>query len=742
MSIYGVGTVDLEQLEHPFEGIASTAEDWRVVFEESMQSISRFLAAHDPIEILAKTSCQLLINTAAKKEQIAAGNIVNSIKEILTEQAEVEVLQALVLWQSSSTKMVPASPTNLERFFSLLTKAPFAFSRMQPERYPNAPERENVIRMARLRTIYGRNSFLKSDCVNAVRGILERIDDIALRDAGFKFSDMFVALTAIERKIEYRFNQFFDHGRAVFRATSEHDVLSEILFYCKISPVAKRAWSMCKKHCTTIDALKFAAFQLSELCNSWIYTLEKQELQNELGSAVVSFVERISIRPDELADANPEHFIMNNPIWCRPFIALGKDKVFLALPSLIYGFPLQIFEQFIPQNSPLEMAYSDARSAFLEEIVHDYISKGMPSARTYRNVMWRDDTTNKLYENDVVAIIGNTIFLFEAKSGKLHEAARRGGELSLLKNFKELFVEPGEQSARLETYINTKRQEAQLWIKDTGEKIRLDLETPKIVHKFSICIEHFGSLSSAKHNLKVLNAISDDSAWAPVLSLGELMLIWRYLDTEVSFFHYLTRRATLEELVDFEGDEQDILSMYLINGLCINPEQIKERKLHFLEMDGIVRAEKIPRQNRREFEVYGIPISGYWKAVLKEIYRNATMRHRFDIIQVVLNQDPHSLAAIEDVTKKWKRGISGRKDEDILYSRFIIGKRVFVLACHLLKRQIDSAEWIEKSRGIASGGAYLFEASDCATFLQLRKSKEWTFDALSFHRLMASPKIE
>jgi hypothetical protein len=743
MGIYGVRTLELEQLEHPFENLADSPEEWRAIFEATLQSISRFLASHDPFEILAKASSQLLANSFAKKEQIAVGNIVGAVKEILTEQAEVEILQALVLRQLSAAKLVPAAPSNLERFFSSLTKAPMAFVRMQAEQHPDDPEREHVLRSARLRTIYGRNSFLKSDCEIAVRGILERIDHVSFADTGFRFSEMFLALTAIAKKIESRLDEFFGHWRAAFRATSEKEVLVQIHFYCEISPAANRAWSMCKSRCTTLDAMKFAAYQLSELCNSWIYTLDKQELRNELGDIAISFIEKIAIRPGELANSNPEHYFMNNPIWYRPFIALGEDKVFLALPSLFYGFPFQIFEQFISPDSPLGIAYSDARSTFLEDTIFDYVASGMPTARTYRKVMWRDDTSGTLYENDVVSVLGNTIFLFEAKSGRLRDAARRGGELSLLRNFKELFVEPGEQAARLENYINLSRADARLWAKDTNEAINLNLETPKVVHKFSICIEHFGSLTSAKHNLKVLGAINEDSSWAPVLSLGELMLVWRYLDTEVSFFHYLTRRATLEELVDFEGDEQDILSMYLINGLCINPEDAKGRRVTFLEMDGIVRAEKVPRKNRRQFEIYGVPLSGYWKAVLEEIYLSATLRHRFDIIQVVLNQDPHTLAGFEDVAKKWRRGgPSDKKDGDILYSRFKIGKRVFVLAHYLIKRPIQESEWTERSRQIARAGAELFEASDCAIFLQIKRSKEWTFDALSFHRLMAVPSAE
>jgi hypothetical protein len=367
----------------------------------------------------------------------------------------------------------------------------------------------------------------------------------------------------------------------------------------------------------------------------------------------------------------------------------------------------------------------------------------MPSARTYRSVVWHDEISDALYENDVVAIIGNTIFLFEAKSGRLDDAARRGGELRLLRNFKELFVEPGEQAARLENYVNAKGRDARLWLKDTGEAIGLDLEKAKVVHKFSVCIEHFASLTSAKHNLKAFGAINNDDAWAPVLSLGELLLVWRCLDTEISFFHYLTRRATLEELIDFEGDEQDILAMYLINGLCIDSEQVKERQLRFVGVDSNLPLEKLPRQNRKEFQAYGTLLSGYWKSVLEEIYSDPTLRHRFDIIQVVLNQDPHALAGIEQSARKWKRGLGGLKDGDVLFSRFKVGKRVFVLAYHLLKNPIDPAEWTERSRNIARGYAFsVLEASDCAVFLRIKKSKEWTYDGLSFHRLMAMPRSE
>ena len=390
---------------------------------------------------------------------------------------------------------------------------------------------------------------------------------------------------------------FFDHWYEARGAESKEEVISHIDFYCGISEAVKRAWSLGRKYCSSLDHFKWAAFQLSELCNSWIFTLQKSDVRLHVGEAALGFIEKISYKPGDLAHYNVEHVFMNNPIWHHPFISLDNDTLLLAAPSLIYSFPLEIFEQFMKPGSTLERAYSRARAKYLEAAIHTHISSGMPSAATYRNVMWRDDISETIYENDVVAILGNTIFLFEAKSGRLEEVARRGGDRSLLRNFRELFVEPGVQASRLERHLNTRGKDAVLWLKDTRERVFLDLEYPKVVHKFSICIEHFASLTSAKHNLKLLGAIDDDSAWAPVLSIGEMLMVWRYLDTEISFFHYLTRRATLEELVDFEGDELDILSTYLVNGLCFDPKKIEGRKIIFLEMDHSVKSDRTPRSN-------------------------------------------------------------------------------------------------------------------------------------------------
>jgi hypothetical protein len=296
MAIYGVDIVDHEELKHPFSDLADSPEEWRTIFAEALRRIESFLGRHDPFEVLAKTSTQLRANVAAKNEKMLTGDMTGVVNQILTEHAEVEILQALALMQTSNPKMVPASPGNLQRILPELTKSVLAFSRMQKERYPAGDEREHVIRKARLHTMYARRSFIKSDCETVVTTILRRFDDVALNEVGFRFSEMFAALIAVTEKIQKRHDVFFDHLRTALQAKTEEEVLSQIRFYCTISPVANRAWSICRHRCTSLQALRWGAFQLSELCNSWIYLLDKQDLRSELGGAALSFFEKLTIR--------------------------------------------------------------------------------------------------------------------------------------------------------------------------------------------------------------------------------------------------------------------------------------------------------------------------------------------------------------------------------------------------------------------------------------------------------------
>lgn len=84
-------------------------------------------------------------------------------------------------------------------------------------------------------------------------------------------------------------------------------------------------------------------------------------------------------------------------------------------------------------------------------------------------------------------------------------------------------------------------------------------------------------------------------------------MIVRFLDSEVSFIHYFTRRNTLDQVLDFHGGEQDILSVYLNNGLWTDTDQLEGRKIGFFKSDDAVRRLKTPRVDRTVVELFGMP---------------------------------------------------------------------------------------------------------------------------------------
>ena len=338
--------------------------------------------------------------------------------------------------------------------------------------------------------------------------------------------------------------------------------------------------------------MRIFGFQISELAWPSVFTLDRQYLERRFDSEVVDGLYRLSLAPGGLNGQNPEHVYLNNPIWRKPYLRLEDGSLFTALPQLVFSFPFAIIEGMMEGQHALTIAYADARSDYLENAVEDLLTRAMPSATVYRGVVWDDPATGQTWENDVVALLGNFVFVFEVKSGQINAAARRGGDLSLIKNFKELFVEPGEQGWRLQNYLDTQRQKAVLRLKSDNRRLDFKLDRPKVVYRYSICFEHFANLTSARYYLKALGLIKNATAWSPVLSLGELQMIARFLDTEVSFQHYLTRRSTVDELIDFDGDEQDILSLYLINGLCLDPSALEGQRVAFLEADTPVRTQR------------------------------------------------------------------------------------------------------------------------------------------------------
>ena len=483
--IPGAAQVEPEDLHDPLNHLADSTEKWDVIFHESLNSIQRLLSTRDCLSALAKCAMLAVFNERRQIENCVSSSEPDRLFPLL-RQPHIEFLYALCLMQPSPSKLVPTSPRNMTRIMNDTVKCIHSFLKKQPEKYPNDAEKEYVLSAVRAQTVHYRNIYSQQDCDLVVRTILLPLDEHSTRELGFRLSEAFLFLRAIAEHIEKKLHVLLGHVIAGKDAPSESAAIAEIDYFCDLSPLAKRSWSLLKRRSRDLNGLRAAAFQLSEFCYRWAYTVELEELGKDFKNLDVAFLERVSIQPGTLQKEDPERFLMANPIWRRPYVLVEKNVIFAPLPMLCYSFPFLIIEELIGQNGALRASYFNARAKSLEKLIHTHLQSAMPTARVYSNVSWREEESDILYENDIVAEIGNSIFLFEAKAGRLDEVGRRGGELSLKKDFRDLFVLPGKQASRLARYLNTQGSKATLWSRDTGSRIALNLDTPKVVYKFSI----------------------------------------------------------------------------------------------------------------------------------------------------------------------------------------------------------------------------------------------------------------
>lgn len=701
------------------------AGQWQADFERTRDQLVRALHMRDPYIAIARSAARLIMESS-KPEEL-------NPKVVPMQQCFVELMQALMLINTKSTRAVPTSPGSFMRLWPLLARNFGGFIKRRIGKSDESEAQSIAIRHAQLQTLHYRNLFTREDCERTMRELMERIDEPAQRALGYTLSEFYGAAVALGDLVIERFNDYANQYTLLLTANDRAGVLAPIQFACDRSPIAARAWRKREALFPDLEDLRMAGFQAMECGWPWAFTLRKAEIEAAFPPEMVVVFYALSIRPGELAGHPVDHVYLDNPIWQRPYVRLANDDLFVPLPQLIYSFPFTIVEGLMASHPELKSAYEDARSSYLEEKTVELVKTGLPSASVYRGVEWIDPKDGKIYENDVLAVVGNFLFVFEAKSGGLKDVARRGGILSLEKNFKELFVEPGEQAGRLQRYVNTAQAKVQLHLKSTGAAIDLQLDKPKIVYSFSVCIEHFAALTSGKTYLKNLGLVSDDLMWSPVLSLGELYMIITFLDSEVSLVHYLTRRSTLEQVIDFHADEQDLLSTYLHNGLLIDGEALKGQKIILFMSDRAVRERKTPRADRRVAELHGVKLSPMWDEIVRKVYRATEDRNRFDIINVILNQNTGALLELEKRIRRFQRGVSN-KGETTFFLNYQIGRITYALAVHMEPRLIDPEEFQTFGRHLTWELLEEDQGVECASFLFVRKPTVRTFMIASFYR--------
>jgi hypothetical protein len=645
------------------------------------------------------------------------------------QQPSAELLQTLALTLPRGPEL-PTSPRNMVRGWDLAERNIHAYAGSANSSGPALNAIERVSRQARIQTLFYRNIFSSEDAQEIVPTLLSYMDQVSQSRLGYHLSDVARALFRFLQLVPDKLDAFRSVPAGLHAGRVDAKAIELLV---ESSELCRRAWRFANHERNDSSYRAWAAFQLSELAWGPAFTFTRAELETLFGSEVTGALFRASIAFGELSGIETGSIYLDSPIRRRPFIRLSDDALFLPFPAMLVSFPFAIIEGLFEGDEVLSGAYSAARTRYLEDATAKLVGTSLPSADLYRSVHWTDPDTGKNYENDLVVKLGNHIFLFEAKSGKVNAASRRGGESSLRKNFKRLYVEPGQQAARLETLLRRGKSAESLLHDAAGKPIAIDLSKPAIINSFGVCIEHFASITSTRRNFEEIGLIAPADPWSPIFSIGEIRMLTTYLDSEVSFFHYLTRRPAIERQLVFTGDEQDLLSLYITNGFQIDSDKLKDMGVFFHRADAPVRGHKEARADRRTFDTPSLHLPSYWRRLAAEIYASDT-RHRFDMIEAIFNQHPGTLKGMEERARRWNGGM-GRATQDPMFAFVELGSRIFAVALTLERDPyLDAVLWHEHARDIAKVVKVQTGATDCLVILRVRKSRA-AFDALSFFRM-------
>lgn len=272
----------------------------------------------------------------------------------------------------------------------------------------------------------------------------------------------------------------------------------------------------------------------------------------------------LSIAPGELADRNPDHLPLDNPVWRRPFLRSGDD-FYLFSPETIFSSSFDIMAEIADAcSSSGTQALGDARGPALEALLGETLAKLLPSAEIYTGAHWYDPHDAKARETDAIAIVDGIVFIFEAKGDMLNATARRGSE-AWFKAFDDIAVGAAFQGWRLETVLRD-RTEATLKISAVeGERV-IDKADVRHIVRFGISLERVTTMSFGLDTILDERIRRTGASPMPVFTIGDLWQVQDLLPSEGHRLHFLLRRAELEEDGEFIGDELDLLALYLRTG--------------------------------------------------------------------------------------------------------------------------------------------------------------------------------
>jgi hypothetical protein len=473
------------------------------------------------------------------------------------EQADLEVLQALMLGFQSATAKESIPRQEVGEFWLELIKQNYATSHPPKGDGHSLVESLTASHIAYYRNPYGDDFFDRM-----VVEITAEYDDRYLRDGSFAFLGkllVFIRITVWNRFQEYYRQLVLIHG------LNRKRLLRETLRYCEMLGVEESSadWAS-----MSIDDLRGGLRNLIEdhavktlflLDQAWVSSSGFDQ------SFVIDALDKLSL--DSLEQVKTFDGLSRfNPIASRPFVKSENGYSLYCLMTLM-SLPFSSLLTILGDKPDAKIRIEKVRGWFAERETARMLLKAFPSAKHAPSGYWYRSKEDRV-ESDLVVVVSRHVLIFEAKGALITDRVRSGTVGAMQQFLKKTWGKSTQQGAALADHLRNSTDPVK--VEDGKGTVLLTLDPKEIrtVSRFSVSLEQVGLLMNAPRILRELNVISAETDPAPCIILSELQQVFSSLKSELHRLHYLTRRYAVCSRNQIIGDEMDIFSIYLRTGFA------------------------------------------------------------------------------------------------------------------------------------------------------------------------------
>lgn len=656
------------------QGLLEIGRSYDREFEDSLSRLIGRIRAFDPLHLISILAVYGLFSGMTD-----TGKVQQKKTQAAIQQAHVELAQAFVLTvPTEDISTDPALPNDIQEIWDLLIQLgnAFHFKRLMQIERATGDEEKAILQLQeqlRLHTQFVRNWGYFTRVISITNELYKPLDLLYEKTIGIGATHLIRLFEHLVRRGETTINDRWQRLRPIASArTIEDAVKAYYAGFPDLEGSPDELIEYFRKHQAPREAVLSIVLSHQDLQLPEVFTFNVPEVANELGldaDGLQRVLPKLSYGFGELHNDQHEYLFLSNPVWLKPLIQLTDDTYFCATPQVFFSFVFPILQKLLADNADAQESCYRRKAEFLEDQTVKLFTRAFGDSEYVRNLKWQDSGTE--YESDLLLKVDSYLLLVEAKSGAITWPALRGAQDRVRRHVQELLVEPSQQSKRLADKLERLRSGAETDA-DILDELSFDIKKVQKVVRLSVTLEDFATLQSNVAGLKPTGWIDEDFTVTPTMTLADLEIILDILDSTPARIHYFVRRSELEEHTAYEGDELDLLGLYLDTAFNLGEAEFVENRLVIVGMSQKIDDYYIAQDEGIARRKPALKSTQWWNDIRNHIERRQPDRWSEATVMLLnVSYDDQRAAQkffkkiVKNVQKNWRK--PGHRNSIIIY---------------------------------------------------------------------------